>query len=456
MIFRASHTWLASRKEWRAPVLLLVGVYFFSGLSPIATSFDSRWTVFIAESLWNHHNTKLDEYADTLGREAMYSLECIDAKGTVVAGPQEHCDGHWYSGYPIGGPVLTTPLIVAAVEVVKLLRPISSHFHSSQPAIAGFLRADWNLAHPIIEEEVASFLLAVSTVILYFIARRFLPVKRAVLLSLLFAVGTSAYSTAGRALWQHTPSLLLLTIIIFLLLGAEEHPAWAAWAGLPVALTFTVRPTDSLFVVIFTAYVAVRHSRYLLRYLLAALPVAAIWIGYNFSIYHELFSPYYHTHLDGLYPSNWSKLKVGLAGNLVSPSRGLFVFTPVFLFALWSMIRGKWTAPLSRWLFAIVILHWVAVSAYIADWWGGHSYGPRFFTDMTPIFVLFLIPYFENWERLARPLRIAFVALAIASVAIHLRGGWSGAVYRWNVDPVNIDERPARAWDWSDPQFLRH
>ncbi len=456
MIFRASHNGEEDAPGWRVPLFLLIGVYLFSGLSPIATSFDSRWSVYIAESIWNQHDTNLDEYVNVLGPDAMYALACVDAQGNWTAGPREHCNGHWYNGYPIGGPALATPLVILAVEVMRLLQPITSHFHSSQPAIAGFLRADWGVAHPIIEEEVASFLLAVTAVILYFIARRFLPVPRAVVLSVLFAVGTSAYSTGGRALWQHTPSMLLLVIIIFLLLGAEERPALAAWAGLPVALSYTVRPTDSLWVLIFTAYVAVRYTRYLPAYLLAAAPIAAAWLSYTYSIFHTFFSPYYQTHLDGFYPRYWPKLAVGLAGNLVSPSRGLFLFTPVFLFALWSMIRGKWATPLSRWLFAIVILHWLVVSAYIANWWAGHSYGPRFFTDLTPIFVLFLIPYFQSWEGLARPVRVAFVAVAVVSVAIHLRGGWSPAVYRWNVDPANIDQHPERNWNWSDPQFLRH
>jgi hypothetical protein len=451
MILRGSHT-----GEWRVALWLLLGVYFFSGLSPIATSFDSRWTVYIAESLWNEGNTNLDEYANLLGQDAYYALECVDSEGHVRAGPQEHCNGHWYNSYPIGGPVLTTPLIIAAVEVMKALRPITSHLHSSQPVIAGFLQGDWSIAHPIIEEEVASFLLAICTVLMYFTARHFLPVKRAVILSLLFATGTPAYSTAGRAIWQHTPSMLLLTIIIYLLLNAEERPALAAWAGLPVALAYTVRPTDALFVLVFTAYVAARFRKYLGFYLLAATPVAAEWLAYNHSIYHTLFSPYYQSHLDGVYPQYWAKWAVGLAGNLISPSRGLLFFTPIFLFAIWSMIRGKWKTPLARWLPVLVILHWLTVSSYIANWWAGHSYGPRFFTDLTPVFVLFLIPYFADWQRLSIPLRTAFVALAMVSLAIHLRGGWVPAVYRWNVDPVNIDEHPERNWNYADPQFLRH
>lgn len=447
MFFRASH-------NWRAAAVLFLGVYLFSGLSRVATSFDSRWSVYIAMGLWNHRDTNLDEYPRAILSNDEYALECVDASGRVRTHVPA-CAGHWYNSYPIGGPVLESPLIIAAVEVVRAIHPLLAHFHSSQPVIAGFLNADFDIAHPIIEEECASALLAAAAVMMYLIALRFLPTVRAIWLALLFALATSAYSVAGRALWQHTPSMLLLTIIIYMLLGAGDRPALAAWAGLPVALSYTVRPTDSLFVLIFTAYVAVRHRRHLWGYLLAAAPVAIAFLAYNESVYHQLFSPYYRTQLLGFEPHYWLQLAVGLAGNLISPSRGLLIYTPVFLFALWSMVRGKWKSPLAPWLAALVLLHWLAISAYIANWWAGQCYGPRFFTDLTPIFILFLIPYFDHWPRLSRPARAAFLTLALIGFAMHLRGGWSPAVYQWNVTPNDIDRHPERNWDWSDPPFLR-
>ncbi len=450
-MFRGSH----NNPGWRLPLLLFLGVYLFSGLSPIGTSFDSRWTVYIAMSLWNHGDTDLDEYSRAILANDYYALECVDSAGNIRRGAPEHCDGHWYNSYPIGGPFLTTPLIVAAVGVMNLLKPALAHFHPQQPVIAAFFRGDYDSAHPLIEEEVASCLLAATAVVVFLIARRNLSAGRSAVLALLFATATSGYSVAGRALWQHTPSMLLLTIAIYLLLQAEQRPALAAWAGIPVALSYTARPTDSLAVLVFTAYVAVRHRRYLLRYLLAAAPVAAFLMAYNESIYHAILSPYYRTHLDGFLPENWSKMAVALAGNLISPSRGLLIFTPVFIFGIWSMLRGKWRTPLAPWLAALVVLHWLAVSSYVSNWWAGHSYGPRFFTDLTPILVLFLIPYFERWEALSRGFRTLFVVLALAGLAIHLRGGWSIGVYQWNVNPVNIDQHPERNWDWSDPQFLR-
>jgi hypothetical protein len=442
-------------RDWKVAAWLLAGVYFFSGLSRVGTSFDSRWTVFIAMSLWQHGDTNLDEYSRQIRESDFYAVECVSPDGHARHGGPEACDGHWYNSYPIGGPILTAPLVLAAVGVIKLLHPLLDRFHTSQPVIEGFLRGDYDLAHPLIEMEVASLLLAFATVVIYFTARRFLPEKRALILALLYALATPAYSIGGRAIWQHSPSMLLLAIIILMLLEAEEKPWLAGWVGLPVALSYTVRPTDSLFVIVFTAYVAVRFRPYLLRYLLVALPVAVMLVSYNYSIYHRVLAPYYQSHLDGFYPRNWRLFGEGLAGNLVSPSRGLLVYTPVFLFSFLSMARGLWETPLKKWLGGLTLAHWIAVSSYIACWWAGYCYGPRFFSDLTPIFVLFLIPYFARWEGLSRVARTAFVVCALVGLAMHLRGGWSTAVYEWNVKPVPLGRDLGRLWSWSDAAFLR-
>ncbi len=42
------------KRDRKIALWLLAGVYLFSGLSPVGTSFDSRWTVFISMSIWHH------------------------------------------------------------------------------------------------------------------------------------------------------------------------------------------------------------------------------------------------------------------------------------------------------------------------------------------------------------------------------------------------------------------
>jgi len=440
---------------WRIPVLLFLGIYLFSGLSPIATSYDSRWTVYTVMSLWERGDTNLDEFEPSIPESEYYSVECVEADGTVRRADGQHCDGYLYSRFPIGVPVITAPLILTEVGTLRLAAPFLGGVHPASSVIAGFLRADYSAAHALIEMQAASVLLAATAVILYWIARRYLPWGRAATLAVLFGIATSAYSSAGRALWSHTPSMLLLTITIYLLLAAEERPSLAGWAGLPVALSYTVRPTDALFVVIFTTYVAAKHRTQLWRYFAAAAPVAVAFFAYMLPVYHGHLSPYYNSTLPGFEPANWGRMAGALAGNLVSPGRGLFIYTPVFVFAAWSMIRQNWKTPLSPWLAVLAAAHWVAVSAYVDNWWAGHSYGARFFTDLTPVFVLFLIPYLARWQALSVAARTGFVVLALFGLGIHLRGGWSTEVYRWNTEPANVDEHPERNWDWRDPPFLR-
>ena len=406
-------------------------------------------------SLWEHGDANLDEYS-ALFREAHYQgVECVDSRGHVRHGGPERCEGHWYGSYPVGVPVLTAPLVLAALGILRIAHPALKYLQPSDPRLAGFLHADYDAGHALIEMEVASFLLAAAAIVIYFIAARFLSRRRSVWLALLFGAATSAYSVAGRGLWAHGPSIVLLSLTILLLLKAEERPALVAWTGLLVALAYTVRPTNALLVIVFTAYVAVRHRAFLGRYLLAAAPVAIVFLGYNFSIYHALFSSYYQTGPKGVLPRNWGTMAMALAANLISPSRGLLIYTPVFSFAIWNMLRRQWKTPLSGWLAWVVLAHWLVISAQTESWWAGHSFGPRFFTDMTPIFVLFLIPFLARWDQLSRTTRIAFLTVALAGAGIHLRGGWSAAVYRWNAQPVNVDASPNRVWDWSDPQFLR-
>ena len=434
-------------------MLLFIGVFLFSGLSPVGTSFDSRWTVYQAVSLWRHGNLTLDDYVPLLENSEFYGVYCVDDRGRISR--RLECSGHWYSAYPIGGPVLTAPLVLAEIGILRAFSPIFRSLHPTDPTLNGFLRGDFSAGHALIEMEAASFLLAATAVMVYAVARRFLPSRRAVWLAILFAAATPAYSVAGRGLWQHTPSMLLLSIVIYLLIKAEDRPILAAWAGLPVALSYTVRPTGSLFVLTFTTYVALRFRSYFIRYLVAAAPVAVAFLAVNLSIYHRFLSPYYRQQPEFDRPHYWSEFGKAVAGNLISPGRGLLVYTPVFGFAIACMLWSKWKPPLATWLAGLAGLHWLVISSFVSFWWGGMCYGSRFFTDLTPVLALFLIPIFADWERLGRATRVGFIALALMGLGMNLRGGWSSAVYQWSIEPNSIDQHPERNWDWSDPPFLR-
>ena len=144
--------------------------------------------------------------------------------------------------------------------------------------------------------------------------------------------------------------------------------------------------------------------------------------------------------------------------NLFSPSRGLFVFTPVFLVSVAGMamaLRRGWLGPLGRYLAAIVVVHTLVVVTI----WPGHCFGPRYFADMTHMLMLFLIPVAVWWQQKGGWARVAlaagFVVLAGWGVMVNGRGATSIAVNQWSALPVNVDDARWRVWEWRDAQFLR-
>jgi hypothetical protein len=268
----------------------------------------------------------LNEYPDQMQAHDYYGVECVQ-RGVSVALSQQAkgCKFRYYPHYPVGGPVLTSPLIVALQAIPFPLRS------TGRPALEALIKGNLIEARATVEIIVASALVAATAVLLFFIAARSLPIISAASLAAIFAFATPAWSTASRALWQHTPSMLLITVAVFLLLEADRRPWLAAAAGIPVALSFTCRPTNALFVLVVTAYVFIRQRHHFARYLACAAPIAAMFFAYNWATYETLLSPYY-TQRPGF---NVTAFITAAAANLVSPCRGLFVFTPVALFSVY-------------------------------------------------------------------------------------------------------------------------
>jgi len=224
-----------------------------------------------------------------------------------------------------------------------------------------------------------------------------------------------------------------------------------------------MRPTNSVFVIAISIYVLLHHRKYFVPYLLIAAPIGLAWCYYHYSIYHRIFSPYYSLSLGPLHTrTDIEDFGIGLLGTLFSPSRGLFVYTPVVLLSLWGMylaLKTRWATPLSTYLILVCLANWMIVGKIFVAWaGGGWSYGPRLATDIVPVLIFFLIPVFHRWCVLS-PTKIALTAVAFTvtlaiSVFIHGRGAFSSETHRWNYEPPDPPLQK-RLWDWKDPQFLR-
>ena len=271
--------------------------------------------------------------------------------------------------------------------------------------------------------------------------------RRALGFAFVYAFGTGVWSVASRGLFQHGPALLFLSVGLYLIVRGS--PRSVSSAGLCLALAVLARPTNLALAVPLAAFVALRHRSRLPAFLgLAAIPAALhglycwrYW-GTPFSLGQEV--PAGSFSGDPLQ---------GLAGLLVSPSRGLLVFSPIFLFAIPASIaafrrpadsRGLLTRCLSAG--SLLVL---AIYSFWSMWWGGHSFGYRLILELAlPLVVLIA----ADWPRIRRSraaTSLFGMALAI-SIFVQSLGAF---VYpsRFN---ATVDEDPMKLWDLRNSEIV--
>lgn len=418
------------------PPLLVAALFFtlYQFLPDHIRPSDAVWAPHVVASVMYDGDLYLNEYESWMSESGYFAIQTLD--------------GHLISFFPVAGPLLTIPSMFVLDAFMPALRDTTLQTylieHSPNDPVVYRLHL-YN----------AALIVAISAAIMYLIGRTYLRMPYALLLAAAYALGTSAYSTASRALWQHGPSMLLLSLTLLMLVRARQRPALVAFVALPLGLAYVVRPTNSISVVVISLYVLLAYRSYFLRYVLLGLLVALLFAGLNLAVYHAVLPPYFAATRLGS-----ATFGEALLGNLVSPSRGVFIYSPILLLVpvgIFLKVRHSQWESIDWALAVILVLHWIVISAF-PHWWAGYSFGPRFFADVMPYAVYFLIPVLslaQTGTRRAYALTGVYVLLLITSIAIHAYGATSRAVWGWNNTPSDIAEQPARLWDWSDAQFMR-
>lgn len=396
-------------------------------LSPVRTSSDSRWSLHTAMSLVRGNGGDLTEYTTALRRNDFYMID--------------YSSGRPRTFYPIGASILAVP----AVAIESWIEP--GFFAELQSGIPDRF-----------EQFVASTIGAAAAVIFFWlIYGQFGSASIALAATAIFALGTAMWSTATRALWQHGPEVLMFVIAMLLAVRAHRRPSLIQYSGLALALAFIMRPTAAIAIIAITFYVLAFYRAWLLRYIVWAMVAAVPWIAFNYWVYGEMLPPYYAPERG----TELSPFGEGWLGILLSPSRGLLIFTPVVVFAVSGFVlslRRREQRPLHI-AFAAIVIGITSICASWPIWWGGHCYGPRLLTDIVPFLVYFVTFNFWLPAGTPRPTRIAVAGavavLATISIAIHGHGALQTAPSAWSTFPSDVDQNPDRLWDWSDPQFLR-
>ncbi len=347
-------------------------------------------------------------------------------------------DGHIISLYPVVVPVLAAPLYLPAVGYL--------HFR-------GWTDARLDHVAKVMEKLTASFLAALSASLLYLLLRRRAEPRIALLLTLAYAFGTTTWVISSQALWQ-TGMAEVLVIGALLPLTAPCTAPRALAAGLLLGLIAGNRPPDVILAAALGAYGlfwAGRRRAPLLA-AAAALPMVVVLL-YNLKVAGNVGGGY---GVLGTVRFFQHDLLTGVAGLLVSPTKGLLVFSPFLLFLVlaWRHLpRGREERGLNLAMSAGVVIQILLYAK--TDWRGGLSWGPRYMTDLLPLLMWMLVPVVAALRGVGRACFLLAVGVAVAIEAI---GAFS---YYDSMDlPVYAADRGAEkqdmqpAFDWRNAPFV--
>lgn len=276
--------------------------------------------------------------------------------------------GHIVSNYPIVAAVMAVPVYVLPVWAGWVNQPVNC-FYAARIA--------------------AAMLTALAMGIFLLTCLEWLTLWKAIALTLALGLGTSIWTTASQALWQHTASLPLLCCALLFLVRGQQDDRLVPWSGFLLSAATVARYNNVTTFAALALFVLYRHRRRLPAFgALAMLPILALLV-YNYFVFGYPFELSYGAAVTSGWTETWWR---GFAGLLVSPAKGLFVFSPFLLLAFIGSVRSFWQPGSLHFHLVLAVWCFVLVMSFWWGWYGGWSYGNRMLTDSLPLWGLILIP----------------------------------------------------------------
>lgn len=417
----------------RRVTLFFVALFIYNlNLRPIPAG-DTTPAALLPFAVFGDHSITFDRF------EQWYESQHVKA-----AWFRRGVDGHYYSAYPILMPLLLMPLYVPACVVLDIP-------HMPVERVVLIAR--------ILEKLSASLIAALSVAAFWVLAEKLTNQRTALLVTVVYAFGSQTWSTSSQALWQHGASELAIVLGLLCFLWAWERPDHylpAVLTGVCAGCSVAFRLTNTVFFLVLAGYLL--SSRWSLvrkgAFALAAVPLPAAFTIYSLWVFgHSLGAV-----SDAESGFARGALHSGLPGLLISPSRGLLVFSPVFLFAAFGIYRWfldgrKWHPEIYGICLLVAAAHLVLIGRW-SGWPGGYNYGPRLLTDVVPCLVILMIPAMQLVER-SRTWKLAFASALLVSVTVQAIGVFFYPNGRWDALPQPLNKQRERVWDWKDNQILR-
>ena len=407
---------------------LVFGLAFYSPVE--AVDADPAIALISSQALIEHGTLRIDPYR---GRsELAYDLD-FDYR-------VRYTDGAYYPN-SLGVPILSVPAVWLANRMGLDMLDQRAEF------------ATQNL--------LSALSCALLFVLLFRLCRMYLGGTASLTIAVVSMLGTSLMSTGATGLWNSDYSLVFVSLTLLHLVRRQHSGVSHSsilYLGALLAVGFLCRPSTAMFGLAVLVYLLGEPDR---RIVLGAA-VALLAVGLAVAVPSLVPLPWMAGHYSPGRLRFVNPLGVGLYGVLLSPSRGLFVFSPFLGVVAVGAVRyvGSLCRDRIFWLCTVwIALHTLAVAINQGKWWGGHSFGPRMLVDVIPAFVVLTCLVWRQVER-SEPLKVrrlamaAYLPLAVIAVGVHTgQGLFNPATRLWNLSP-DIDRDPGLALDWRYPQFM--
>lgn len=382
------------------------------------TGSDPKGTLLVTESILTHQTVKLDHYGELRGYERHIHNK----------------NGHFYYYFPLGTPIASLPF-------VALAKGFGFNMQQSEPAI---------------QMVIAAITSSLTLLFLIKLARIFIGTINSILAASIFWFGTSLASTSGTALWSQNFATLFALIGIYSAIKATKDNEFQIWPVISLLLfaAYLCRPTMALLSPFVLLYLFTYNRLVAIKSAILLTVLLGAFVAFSMHEFGQALPDYYLP--ERLSEGHFSK---ALYGNLLSPARGLLIYSP-FILAAWFCFHASekdWGIKKSWMLMGLAwpLLHLIFVSRF-PQWWAGWSFGPRFMTDIIPgLFLLTLYTWPTTTKGVTNKLSIGVLTLAsVFAVYVNTyQGLFNGYTMAWNANP-NIDKYPEYLFDWNYPQFM--
>ncbi len=417
-----------SLKNWSTALPLAVFCIYV--LSPAVNSGDARMTYPTAVSVYQSLDLKIQDFPSVLEIAPAYDTTTLDDE--------------IFMAYPWPTALFLVPS-AAFADV----------FFGVDPASISL--SDPNQTWPY-EVFTAAVLMAVAAR-LFLLAVQHLGRRAQFISAVGLTFGSVWWSAASRGMSQHAAAAPFVVLMLVLVVRARVCTRHLEWLGAVVALAFVMRPTMAFAVVVCSLWILLRHSRIFLRYVGAGLCVAIPFLLINLASFGTVLPGYYRSG-----PLAQGDVFSGLAGILLSPSRGLLITSPIVIIALAGLLhlrRERMFDDGDIVLITIVLLNLFVVASW-PNWWGGSTFGPRLLSETMPIIFFYVaegVQYLSRGDKRQHywnvSTQLLLPLLLCWAVFVNSQGAALRSTLCWNAAPTFIDDYPERLWNWSDPQFLR-